>query len=333
MSLKPLNRQTIVITGASSGIGLATAYMAAERGAKLVLVSRNDKALSGIVRQIRSKGGQAIHVVADVSKRADHEAVAKAAIRAFGSFDTWVNNAGLSVFGRLDEISDEDHRQVIDVNFWGVVYGSTVAAHYLRRNGGAIVNLGSVASDVALPLQGMYTASKHAIKGFTDAFRMELAHEGAPISLTLIKPASINTPFPVHAKNYMKRTPKLPPPIYKPEDVARAILHAAEHGGRDYYIGGGGKVMSLVNQHLPGLVDKVGAHMMLHRTYTNERATGDQSGALFRAGRDGDVHGETPHMVMPAIYTRATMRPVLSTALLAVAGLAVTALLGAKKGS
>src|SRR4029079_1622040 len=103
----------------------------------------------------------------------------------------WVNNAGTSIFGKLEEISEDDHRRLFDINFWGLVSGSLVAAKHLRRRGGAIINLGSVASDNALPLQGMYSATKHAIKAFTDALRMELEAEGAPVSVTLIKPTSI----------------------------------------------------------------------------------------------------------------------------------------------
>ena len=148
------------------------------------------------------------------------------------------------------------------MNFWGLVYGTKIAAAHLRQKGGAIINLGSVVSDVGFPIQGMYAASKHAIKGFTDAYRMELHEAGAPISVTLIKPASINTPFPRNAKNYLRQEPKLPPPVYRPEDVANAIVHAAQHGGRDYYIGGGGKLVSLFNQHLPALIDFFGARII-----------------------------------------------------------------------
>src|SRR5439155_6660231 len=115
----------------------------------------------------------------------------------------------------------EDHQRLMQTNFWGVVHGSTVAARHLReRGGGAIINLGSIVSDRAIPLQGMYSASKHAVKGYTDALRMELEEEGAPIAVTLVKPAGINTPFPRHAKNYMEREATLPPPVYAPEVVA-----------------------------------------------------------------------------------------------------------------
>ena len=241
ISLKPLQEQVIVITGASSGIGLATARAAAKKQAKLVLAARNQEALETIAQQIKNDGGQAVTVVADVGRREDVQKIADTALEHFGGFDTWVNNAGVSIYGRLAEVSDEDSHRLFDTNFWGVVYGSLVAAEHLRSRGGTIINLGSVLSDEAVPLQGMYSASKHAVKGFTDALRIELREDKAPVAITLIKPGSINTPYPQHAKNYTDRELTLPPPVYAPEEVANAILHAATHQKRDIYVGGSGK--------------------------------------------------------------------------------------------
>ncbi|MDQ3805316.1 MAG: SDR family oxidoreductase, partial [Acidobacteriota bacterium] len=217
VKLKKLSEQVVVITGASSGIGLVTARMAARRGARLVVAARAEEALKQLVEEIRAAGGEAEYVVADVGREDDVWNIAKAAHDRFGGFDTWVNNAGVSIYGRILDHSTEDMRRLFDTNFWGTVYGSQIAAIHLRRHGGALINVGSTVSDRAIPVQGVYSASKHAVKGFTDALRMELEAEGAPVSVTLVKPGSIDTPFPENAKNLMEKEPTLPPPVYAPE--------------------------------------------------------------------------------------------------------------------
>ena len=327
VSLKPLREQVIVITGASSGIGLATAKMAARSGARVVLAARNADALEEIRREITSAGGQAVAVPADVARREDVQKIADAAVNAFGGFDTWVNNAGVSIWGKLEDVSEEDHRRLFDVNFWGLVSGSLVAAAHLRRRGGAIINLGSVASDNGLPIQGMYSASKHAVKGFTDALRMELEAEGAPISVTLIKPTSIDTPFPQHAKNYTDREPKLPPPVYAPEEVARAILHAATHRERDLFVGGAARVMSTLGRQAPRTMDRVGETMMTKQQFRDE-APRHPEGTLDRPGPGGRVRGDHPgHVMETSLYTRAAMHPLITGLLCATFGVTAVALL------
>ena len=209
VSLKKLNEQIMVITGASSGIGLVTARMAAKRGARLVLSARSEEELRELTEQIKANGGQAIAVRADVGGAEDVRRLAQAAQEQFGGFDTWVNNAGVSIYGKLSEVSIEDMRRVFETNFWGLVYGSLEAARQLKERGGAIINIGSTLSDRAIPMQGIYSASKHAVKGFTDALRMELESEGATIFVSLIKPGAIDTPYTEHAKNYMPVEPKI----------------------------------------------------------------------------------------------------------------------------
>ncbi|MCC6492964.1 MAG: SDR family oxidoreductase [Pirellulales bacterium] len=324
ISLRPINDQVIVVTGASSGIGLATARMAARKGAKVLLTSRNADALAKVVREIERSGGEATYIAADITFRDDVAKIARAAIDYFGRIDTWVNNAGLSIFGRLQEVSEDDHRRLFDVNFWGVVNGSLAAVPYLRRQGGALINVGSEVSDVAIPVQGMYAASKHAVKGFTDALRIELESERAPISVTLIKPASIDTPFTRHAGNYLKRKPQLPPPVYHPDDVARAILYAATRPTRDVFVGGAAKVFSSFNKLLPGVMDWFSSSLMV-KSQMQEQPAALTKGALYEAGDDGESRGESGHAVRHSLYTRAVRHPLLASLLLAAAGAAMAA--------
>lgn len=290
VDLKPLDQQVIVITGASSGIGLATALAAAEQGAKLVLAARAGQALDEICQRIKADGGQAIYVVADVGHREQVEHVAEAALQKFGRIDTWVNDAGVSIYGRLDQVSDEDNRRLFDTNFWGVVYGSLTALPYLKRQGGALINVGSEVSEAVVPLQGMYSASKHAVKGFTDALRVEIEElDEAPVSITLIQPTAVNTPYPQHARNYMDQEPKLPTPQIDPEKVADAILKAAVKPQRDVKVGSTAVLNTLTAKLAPGLGDKMTAMQADRQQF--ERPPVNPEGALYKAGGTGHVHG------------------------------------------
>src|SRR6478736_3858076 len=251
LHLKKVKDQIIVITGASSGIGLATAQLAARKGAKVLLVSRNEEELQRICDEIKAQGGKATYVVADVADSDEMKRVAETAIRDFGGFDTWINNAGVAVYGKLDRIHMDTKRRVFDVNFWGVVNGCRAAAPHLRERGGAIINLGSVVSKHSLPNQGIYAISKYAVAEYTDALRGELQEEGAPISLTLIKPGTIDTPYVLHARNPRLNPNASLPPVYAPEVAARAILRCAEYPVNDVFVGGAARVFSLLEALLP----------------------------------------------------------------------------------
>jgi NAD(P)-dependent dehydrogenase (short-subunit alcohol dehydrogenase family) len=325
LKLKRLEDQVIVITGGTSGIGLATAKRAAERGVRVVLCSRNEAELKDTVLAIEERGGKARSVVADVSNQEDMERLAAFTIEEYGALDTWVNNAGVSFYGRLMEVAIDDMRRLFEVNFWGTVYGTRAAVPILRRHGGALINLGSIVSDRAIPLQGAYSASKHAVKGFTDALRMELEEEKAPISVTLIKPSAIDTPYFQHAKNYMAVEPKPPAPVYAPEVVANAILRAAEHQVRDITIGGGGRLLTAVGTALPRLTDFYMERSMFESQRSDVPDEGREGNLYQPSGEEGKERGEYQGMVRrSSLYTRTALSP--GKALLAAGiGLAVFA--------
>ena len=328
MKLKPVKQQVIVITGATSGIGLVTARRAAERGARLVLTARNEDALERLTRELQSLGCEAIHIAGDVGDPETLLKVADAAIRRFGGFDTWVNNAGVSVYGRLDEVPLADKRRVFDTNFWGVVHGCRAAVPHLRARGGALINIGSTLSDRAIPLQGIYCASKHAVKAYTDALRMELEEEGAPISVTLIKPSAIDTPYKDHAQNYLEVEPNNPPPVYAPEAVADAILHCASHPQRDVFIGAGGKVLAVLGNVAPRLTDKYMEKTMFSQQRTAKpRQYGKHRGLYEGTGNLEERGGYEGHVAETSLYTRSKLHPIATGAIVAsAAGLVLTAL-------
>lgn len=295
--LRKLRDQVIVITGASSGIGLATARMAASRGARVLLTSRNEQDLRRVTHEICARGGRAAFAVADVADPEGVDRIDDAAVREFGGIDTWVNNAGVSIYGRLTEVPLEDKRRLFDTNFWGVVHGCRTAFRHLRQRGGAIVNVGSIVSDIAMPLQGMYSASKHAVLGYTDALRMELEHDDVPISVSLVKPSAIDTPFLDHARNYMEEAPNFPPPVYEPDLVARAILHCAERRIREVTVGGGGRLMTAMGRLAPRALDRY-LEAAMFRQQRDPSRPGRRPDSLFQPARDGLAHGPYSGRVM-----------------------------------
>lgn len=319
--LRKLHDQVMVITGATSGIGLTTARMAAARGARLVLAARSKDALDELADELRSRGVMVETVAADVGNIADVEKIGEKAIARFGRIDTWVNNAGISVFGRLEEVKPEDHHRLFQTNFWGVVNGSLEAVKRMKKSGGgALINLGSELSDHGIPLQGMYAASKHAVKGFTDSLRIELEKEGAPLSVTLVKPAGIDTMFAVHAKNYMDREPKLPAPVYAPELVADAILYAAQHPKRDIFVGGAAKMNSSGSRLLPRAFDKYVQATMFKNQKMDVATDPSRRDALHQPDHTRELRERqgSPHRVHErSPYTQTSLRAQpLTTALL-----------------
>jgi short-subunit dehydrogenase len=334
VKLKPLSEQTIVITGATSGIGLCTARMAAKRGANVMVVARNEGALRALVDDINASGGNAAYAVADVGGEDALKRAAEAAKQRFGGFDTWVNNAGTSIYGRIMDVPTEDLRRLFETNVWGVVYGSRIAVEGLRERGGALINVGSETSDAAVPLQGMYSASKHAVKGFTDALRIEVEADNLPISITLIKPTAIHTPFPENAKNYLPYEPRLPPPVYAPELVAEAILYCAENPTRDFFVGGMAKVHSSMGLNTPRLHEKMNASMIDSMQNSGAPAPVNRPDGLYDTNSRLSERGTQDRFVLEhSLYQQAKLHPAL-TATIAVAGsVALAAWIGSRMNS
>jgi NAD(P)-dependent dehydrogenase (short-subunit alcohol dehydrogenase family) len=323
---KPLREQVIVITGASSGIGLTTARMAAHAGASVLLVARNEGALRHIVEDLRASGANADYVVADVSRPEDHTRIAQVAVQRFGGFDTWVNGAAVGTAGELMDVPIEDQRQVLDVNYWGVVYGSLEAARHLRHRGGVLINIGSVLGERAVVLQVPYCAAKHAVRAFTDGLRMELEREGAPIAVTHIKPSSIDTPFPEHARNFLDTGVTVPPPIYSPDLVAKAILFACENPRRDIVVGFGGWVVPLMGTLAPRLTDRLMEAIGYWAQKTTRRSIPARRDNLYHPRQDGAERSSFnyPMVRRSSLLLQAQMHPVATATILGgmVAGLA-----------
>jgi short-subunit dehydrogenase len=316
---KHLNQQVIAVIGASSGIGLRVAQLAAVRGAAVALVSRSEDALQKACDEIRAQGGRCFYDLADVADHAQLQEAAENIERELGPIDTWIHNAGVGVWGVEEQIPLEEARRLFDVNFWGVVNGTRIATALMRERGGTIITMGSLESERAVPYHSFYAASKHAVKAYTETVRVEFEKQGIPIALTLIKPASIDTPFTEHARNYMKDAhPRLMPPAYDPDLVANAILECCELPRREVTIGGSGRVIEAMERVAPRLLDRLLAWRGFEQQERRDLSPKRPDDLFIPAPTKGRVRGVHNGVVRKtSLSTTARMHPVRSSLTLA----------------
>lgn len=329
MKLKALRDQVIVLTGASSGIGLATAEAAAAAGASLVLVARNGDALHAIAARL---GGQIEVVVVDIADADAAERIAEAALGRFGRVDAWVNNAAAATYGTLAETPEADHRRVFDVGYFGTVRNSLKAVELLKERGGALVNVGSILGTRAMLLQGPYSAMKHAIGGFTDALRSEVLEARQPISVTLIKPGSMATPYPEHARNRLAKPVRIPPVEYDPRLVARAILFCLEHPRREITVGGVGRFIEVFGTAFPALTD-AGIALIGRASQTiDQPPPADATDNLYEPRADGRIETvQDVHVRRTSLYLDAQLSPLRAAGTIGAGLLAAALLVGVRR--
>ncbi len=249
--------EVVVITGASAGVGRATAREFARQGARIGLLARGQQGLEGARRDVEHLGGRALAIPTDVADPQQVEAAAAAVETEFGPIDIWVNNAMTSVFSPVKDMTPEEFRRVTEVTYLGYVYGTLAALRrMLPRDRGTIVQVGSALAYRGIPLQAAYCGAKHAIQGFHDSLRSELIHDGSHVHVTMVQLPAVNTPQFDWVKSRLPNRAQPVPPIYQPEVAARAIVWAAHHKRREVFVGANTSIILFLNKFVPGLGDR-----------------------------------------------------------------------------
>ena len=292
-----METQTVVVTGASAGIGRATARLFGQRGARVALIARGQAGLDGAARDVEEAGGQALAISADV---ADYEQVTAAARKAeehFGPIDVWVNVAFTSVFAPFSEITAEEFRRVTEVSYLGFVHGTMAALELMRPRGrGTIVQVGSALGERSIPLQSAYCGAKHAVNGFTSSLRCELLHENSGVQVTVVQMPAVNTPQFSWVRSRLPHHPQPVPPIYQPEVAARGVVFAAEHPGRrQYWVGASTAATLLANRAVPAVLDRYLARTGYRSQQTAQQAAADRPDNLLHPVDGSDGHDHGPH--------------------------------------
>jgi NAD(P)-dependent dehydrogenase (short-subunit alcohol dehydrogenase family) len=329
---RPLHEQVVVLTGASSGIGRATAVALAGRGATVVLAARSAEQLEAVAAEVKVAGGRAEVVPTDVAEWPQVEALARTAVERCGRIDTWINNAAVSMYATVENSTIEEIERILRVGLFGMIYGMKAALPVMKRqNGGTIMNVSSILGKFSVPLQAAYCAAKHGIIGFADALRLELAREHSPIQVCSILPGSTNTPFFEHARAKLGgRRPMPLPPIYEPEVVAETIAFACEQPRREVLVGGAGKMFELLYRVNPALLDWV---MLINDTGAKGQIADkpdDGRDNLFAPSGGDPAHGTYGDGALwSSAYTRwVELHPTVKGVLVGAGVLGVAGLLG-----
>ena len=328
MSLKPIAQQVVTIVGASSGIGRETALRFAKQGAKVVVSARNELGLKTLVEEIHQAGGDAVAIPADVADYEQVKAIADYTIERYGRLDTWVHNAANGILAPFAEIAPEEFKRVIDVTLMGQVYGAMAALPYLKQEGqGALIHISSMEGRRSMPLQSPYSTAKHGLEGFLDSLRLELKHEGVPISVTSIKPAVINTPYYNHVQTKLGVKPTGLPPYYAPSLVADAILYVAEHSTREFIVGDVGRILDIAQRLSPELMDAILLLVGFSGQRTDEPKTSDDPNNLYEP-MDGysQIEGDFNSLTVPSLSDWLAKNPLLSWGTLAALAVGAIAL-------
>ncbi|HVZ88669.1 MAG TPA: SDR family oxidoreductase [Polyangia bacterium] len=257
MAKRSLEGKRAVVTGASSGIGRAIVRAFAKQGAKVALLARNVDGLDAAAKEVRELGSEALVLPLDVADAAAVDAAADRVVKEWGEIDIWVNDAMVSVFSPIREMTAQEFRRVTEVCYLGYVHGTLAALRHMRpRDRGLIIQVGSALAYRSIPLQSAYCASKAAIRGFTDSLRSELIHDRSKVAVTMLQLPAVNTPQFDVVRNKLPEHPQPVPPIYQPEVVARAALHAALHPKREVWIGWSATKAIIGQRLIPGVLDR-----------------------------------------------------------------------------
>jgi NAD(P)-dependent dehydrogenase (short-subunit alcohol dehydrogenase family) len=316
-----MTKRNVVVTGASGGVGRAVARAFGETGDTVALLARGTAGLDAAAKDVEAGGGRALTIPTDTSDPEQVDAAAARVEAELGPVDVWVNDAFTSVFAPFTEITAAEYRRVTEVSYLGYVYGTKAALRVmLPRNRGSIVQVGSTLAYRGIPLQSAYCGAKHAIQGFTESVRCELLHERSSVRITMVQMPALNTPQFSWVLSRLPRHPQPVPPIYEPEVAARAVLWAAEHDRREWWVGASTAVTLVANAVVPGVLDWYLGRTGFDSQQTKEQVSADRPANLWNpvdAHDDYGAHGvfdNSAHANSPQWWATAHRRPVWAAA-------------------